>query len=267
MKPVLFSQRTRRILLVLFFGLPPLTIILLVIVRIHTQPKEYEQFGAYVDATLKKWNARATVNAEALDNGFWVSRKINSAVALSGEQQTKLREAIENFWNCYRQTNFLGFKEFRLGVPFTVDEAVLETLKFTYPKEYVRPKTKEDEVHLAWEFFNGTNRIVRVDTNSINISVAYLTDRRQGIFKHANEQLTGAAVGYMPEVVITHPTAKEIFAQNGKVLYAAVEQFVIFNSDPDQVCPLFVAFYWADSSQQWMPYEMAKVACRWRSLL
>jgi hypothetical protein len=257
----------KRFLILFFFFAPTIIILSLVIYRMSTQETDIAKFGKFVDATLKKWNTRSTVAVTNLDYNLLRETAVESTMPLTEDQKTKLLDSLTGFWKCYSQTNFEKFREFRLNTPYEIDEKVLDTLKFAYPKSYQPPATKDSELEQAWGYYSGTNCIVRIDTNSIKITVGYLTDRRQGIFKSANAELQGAAVGYMPELVIARPTAKQIYAKDGKVLYATVEQFVIFNTDTDQVCPLFVAFYWADSLKQWMPYEMAKIACGWRSLL
>ena len=63
-----------------------------------------------------------------------------------------------------------------------------------------------------------------------------------------------------------HPTAKEIFRRDRKVLNATVEQFIVSSANPASVDPLFVSFYWVEDLGQWLPYEVGRITGDFRIL-
>ena len=247
----------------------PAVLIMVSVSRIRNIQRAKEQvFQKRAEAAFERWESEhrdRMIPISGLNSGALTN--LSTTLKLTAAQKDGLVTAVMDFYHCYGVGTFEAFRAFRLSTPYELDTNSLANLQFCLPKGVELPEEPLQQLAVFWKHFVGTNRLLKVSPGSIKITIGSITDKHQGIYSKATNYVAEAAIGYLPRVVIVHPTAKEIFQRDGKVIHATVEQFVMTSANPDSVDPLFVSFYWVDELGQWLPYEIARLTGDFRTIL
>jgi len=186
-----------------------------------------------------------------------VGTNLNS---LSENEREKLFTCIDRFYNCYSSGNFEAFKQFRLHPPYTVSEAVASAVKKIAAQKGLSLKSDEDIVHIAWDNYNGANKIGGVDEESIVVSIAKRQDMGLALRRPSAGRFPGLGASCWEGAVVYQPAPAELLKKDGALRFFTLEVFVRFSPHADgPATPLLLMGYWDSTREDWMPYALCTV--------
>jgi hypothetical protein len=207
--------------------------------KIKTAPLSLEDFSSAV-------HARAGTNLDVL----------------SENERRKLFACINRFYACYASGSFADFKQFRLYPPFTLNEGLVLAAKKVSASKGIELKSDEDVLRVAWDQYNGTNKIGGINEESINLSAVVRHDMgeslRHSSFSRNWPELDTASC--WEGAVLYQPTPADILKKEGALRFFTLEVFVRFNPQVDgPASPLVLLGYWDSTREDWMPYVLCSM--------
>jgi hypothetical protein len=181
---------------------------------------------------------------------------------LSETEREKLFACINHFYACYSSGRFDDFKQFRLHPPFTVGESLASAVKKNTAPKGMDLKSDEDILHMAWNQYNGTNKIGGVNEESIRLSAVMRHDMgeplRHSSFSRKWPELNTASC--WEGAVLYQPTPADILKKEGALRFFTLEVFVRFSPQVDgPATPLVLLGYWDSTREDWMPYALCSM--------
>lgn len=181
---------------------------------------------------------------------------------LSGNEREKLFACINRFYACYSSGNFDDYKQFRLHPPFTVGVGLASAINKIAVSKGINVKSDEDILHMAWDQYNGTNKIGGVNEESIRLSAVTRHDMgeplRHSSFSTNWPELNTASC--WEGAVLYQPTPADILKKEAALRFFTLEVFVRFY--PQEVgpaTPLVLLGYWDSTREDWMPYALCSM--------
>jgi hypothetical protein len=179
---------------------------------------------------------------------------------LSENERKKLLACIDRFYACYSSGNFEAFKQFRLHPPYTVSEAVSVAIKKIAAQKGLSLKSDEDIVHIAWDNYNGANKIGEVDEESIVVSIDKRQDMGLALRQPSAGKFPGLGASCWEGAVVYQPSPVELLKKEGSLRFFTLEVFVRFSPHADgPATPLLLMGYWDPTQEDWMPYALCTV--------
>jgi len=180
--------------------------------------------------------------------------------SLSESEREKLFVCIDRFYNCYSTGNFEAFKQFRLNWPYTVSEAVASAVKKIASQKSLSLKSDEDVIHIAWDNYNGANKIGAVDEESIVVSIAKRQDMGLALRRPSAGKFPGLGASCWEGAVVYQPSPAELLKKEGSLRFFTLQVFVRFSPHADgPATPLLLMGYWDPTQEDWMPYALCTV--------
>jgi len=181
--------------------------------------------------------------------------------ALSESERQKLLAFIGHFYACYSSGAFKEFKQFRLKPPFNVSERLASAVKDIASKEGLEVKSDEDILRIAWERFNGANRIGGVSEENLVLSIVNKQDLGSDLrWPSVIERLPGLGSSCWEGSVIYQPAPAELLSRQGHLRLVSLQAIVRFNTlSVGPATPLVLVGYWDPTREDWMPLALCRV--------
>jgi hypothetical protein len=176
---------------------------------------------------------------------------------LSAKEREKLFTCINQFYACYSSADFEAFKQFRLHPPFTVGEAMASAVKRIASQKGLRLESDEDVIHVAWDNYNGTNRIGQIAEQSIALAVVTRQDLGRNLRQPSASavRLPGLGAACWEGAVVYEPAPADLLKKEGSLRFFTLEVSVRFSPLKDgPATPLVLMGYWDPTREDWMPY-------------
>jgi hypothetical protein len=181
-------------------------------------------------------------------------RSASGTESLTELERDKLLGCINRFYLCYSSGDFDAYAKFRLLAPFSVSPLMKSAVE--QMGDDVQGLSEEEIFRVAWDKFNGTNRITSCDLESISLSV----EERQDIGQSLRRSSTAFRDGVFPGAMCRggsmayEPTAESLLATEGKLRLFRFELNVRMNDlMAGPATPIVVMGYWDPTREDWMP--------------
>jgi hypothetical protein len=179
---------------------------------------------------------------------------------MSANEREKLFTCIDQFYRCYSSGDFEAFKRFRLRPPFTVSERLASAVKEIASQKGLPLKSDEDVIHVAWDNYNGTNKIGQVNEGHFILSVATGQDLRPDLRQPSVGRFSGSGASCWEGAVVYQPTPAELLNKHGSLRFFTLEIIVRFSPlVGGPATPLVLMGYWDPTRNDWMPYALCTV--------
>lgn len=176
--------------------------------------------------------------------------------SLTENQQAKLFDCVDHFYLCYSTGNFVDYKRFRLLQPYTVSKGIISFVKNQPALNSASLNSDEDILHIAWDYFNGTNKVSQIDQENIHLSVVTKSDL--GIeLRTASDAKNWSGIHTatcLEGTVLYQPTLTELLQEKKQIQYLTLEINARFDGNTNgPALPLVLQAYWDPTRENWMP--------------
>lgn len=210
---------------------------------------------------IQKWkteNQMASLSTATVP--FLKTLPVTYDLQLTPRQNQLMYEAVTAFLACYGQSDFEGFRSYRLRYPHELDTLKLERIRQGLEKTQkikIPEKDPEALVERFWRILLGNTHLSEFSSNNTRFYVTVVLDRSH----MPNEDslrilLPGAAVIHKLNTVLIHPTPEELLAQKRPVTVFVFQTFFKYKGGPEAPSPFHIVFYWSDAHQNWIPWDI-----------
>lgn len=176
---------------------------------------------------------------------------------LSETERDKLFACVNRFYECYSSGRYDDFKKFRMLPPFTVSEALVSAVKKIVSEKGGHLGSDDDILRLAWNTYNGSNKIGQVSDESIVMSVIKRQDLGAALRQPSVGAFPGSGASCWEGSVVYQPTPTELLKRDGTLRFFTLQAFVRFEPLVDgPATPLVLIGYWDPTREDWMPYAL-----------